>query len=320
MSAGRVRARQGLELAGWLATAVTGLVMISQAIEWRGNRVVATVQSLTPFLTALMLPVAGAAAWQHRHRLGATAGLAGLGGVLLASPLVFAPGQPDPLPGATPLRAASVNLLYTNDRSSAIADDLLRRDLDLVVFNEYTAEHQATLLDHDLAAALPHRVDRDGLRAGGIAVWSRFPITEGSRPATVNYTIEVSVASPDGPIRVLAVHPPAPVTNYGGWERDLEIIGDLGAASDAPTLAIGDFNASYWHPGFRDLLKRGFVDAHMADGKGFSTSWPTDRFVPPFVQLDHALTRGGLVSLDVENFDIPGSDHRGLVVTVVRGR
>ncbi len=79
---------------------------------------------------------------------------------------------------------------------------------------------------------------------------------------------------------------------------------------------IGDFNASYWHPAFRDLLRQGLTDAHMALGKGWSTSWPTDEFIPPFVRLDHTLTGNGLVSTDVDDFRLTGSDHAAFVVTV----
>ena len=85
-------------------------------------------------------------------------------------------------------------------------------------------------------------------------------------------------------------------------------------------MVVGDFNASFWHPDFRALLDDGFTDAHIAAGKGFSASWPTDRWYPPFVRLDHALTTDSLVSTDVEDFDIAGSDHRGFVVTVAPAR
>jgi endonuclease/exonuclease/phosphatase (EEP) superfamily protein YafD len=81
-------------------------------------------------------------------------------------------------------------------------------------------------------------------------------------------------------------------------------------------LVIGDFNASYWHPDFRRVLDAGFVAAHTATGSGFSTSWPTTWPIPPFVRLDHALTTGGLVATEVEDFDVAGSDHLGMIVTV----
>jgi endonuclease/exonuclease/phosphatase family metal-dependent hydrolase len=39
--------------------------------------------------------------------------------------------------------------------------------------------------------------------------------------------------------------------------------------------------------------------------------------VPPFTRLDHALVNDELVVRDVRNVVVPGSDHLGLVVTVV---
>jgi endonuclease/exonuclease/phosphatase (EEP) superfamily protein YafD len=81
----------------------------------------------------------------------------------------------------------------------------------------------------------------------------------------------------------------------------------------------GDFNASWWHPEFRNVLASGWRDVHQVVGRGLSTSWPVDRFVlPPFIRLDHALVNDGLVVERVTNLDIPGSDHGGLIVSVRR--
>ena len=37
---------------------------------------------------------------------------------------------------------------------------------------------------------------------------------------------------------------------------------------------------------------------------------------PTFVRLDHALMTDGLVATGIDDIDIPGSDHRGFVVSV----
>jgi endonuclease/exonuclease/phosphatase (EEP) superfamily protein YafD len=113
---------------------------------------------------------------------------------------------------------------------------------------------------------------------------------------------------------------PTPIKDVGAWRDDLATAARIGREADGPTLLVGDLNSSYWHPDFRRLLDVGFVDAHAAAGSGFSTSWPRNWSVPPFVRLDHALTTGGLVSTDVVDLDVPGSDHRGLVVTVAPAR
>ena len=308
--------RRVAELLGWGVVASVGLVMITQAFGWDGTRAVATLQTLTPYGIPLAVLVAAGAIWAGRDALAATAAAVGLGTLLLATPIVFPPGQPDVQPDAVGLSAASVNLLFSNDRVDELAAELAELEPDVIVFSEYTIEHQATLLAQPLAARYPHQVNRDGLYAGGMAVWSKYPLRENERVDTTNYTVEALLDGPDGTIRVFAVHPPTPIFDHNGWTRDLALIGETAATVDDPTLVIGDFNAAYWHPAFRDLLRRGLTDAHMTNGEGWSTSWPTDVFVPPFVRLDHALTGNGLVSTDVDDFRLSGSDHIAFIVTV----
>lgn len=153
-----------------------------------------------------------------------------------------------------------------------------------------------------------------------MGIWSRFPIVEHEPLASFNDSIVLDVAGPDGNVRLVAMHLPTPIVDFIAWRNELATLADIGRGADDPTLLIGDLNSTYWHPDFRALLDAGFVDAHIAEGSGFSTSWPTDWRIPPFVQLDHALTAGGLVSTDVDDLDVPGSDHLGLVVTVAPAR
>ena len=314
-----------VEVLTWVAVGGAGLLMLTQAVGWNGTRLIASLHALTPYVIIALVPIAAAATWLRRDQLAIVASLIGVGGLLLAAPVVLGPQQRAPVDDAVGLRVATINLYFGNPIAEQVGDALLDDSLqvdsiDVLVFNEYTAEHQSVLLGHELADQFPFRVERDGLFAGGVAIWSRYPIVDGERPDTINYSLDSTVVGPDGDVRLVAVHPPTPVFDFGGWLRDLELVGEIGSQTDAPTLMIGDFNASYWHPPFRDLLRRGFVDAHMADGQGFATSWPTDEFFPAFVQLDHALTNRALVSTNVENFDVPGSDHRGFVVTVAPAR
>ncbi len=309
-----------LRLAAWLVIATTGAVMLTQAIGWSGTRLVAALQSLTPYAIVALAPIAVVAAVRGLHRMGFTAALVGISGLVLAVPLVFAPDQPPVDAAAGSVEVASVNLLFHNEIVGEAADAVFARDADVIVFSEYTAEHQTALRRHARAGDFPFRIERDGLKAGGVAIWSRTPLAEGDRLPTTNFSIDAVVDGPGGPFTVVAVHPPTPVFDFEAWKRDLELIHDRARAASTPTLLIGDFNASYWHPLFRDLLDAGFVDAHIAHGKGFSTSWPTGDWRPTFVRLDHALTGHGLVSTGVEDFHVPGSDHRGFVVTVARAR
>lgn len=304
------------ELVAWAGVAAVGVVMLTQAVGWNGSRLVAVLQSLTPYGIPVVLTIAAVGLWQRREALAATGALVGVGAFLLSAPLVLPASQPDPADGAISIRVASVNLLYQNPTVEAAADELLAVDPDVIVFSEFTREHERSLLTHPLADRYAHQLNRDGRYAHGMAMWTKLEIAEAASPERDSRTVDATLSTPDGPVRVFAVHPPTPVFDFDAWEDELDEIGDSASAATEPTLVIGDFNASYWHPAFRDLLGLGLTDAHIAQGSGWSTSWPTDKVVPPFVRLDHALTGNGLVSTAVDDFRVPGSDHAGFVVTV----
>jgi endonuclease/exonuclease/phosphatase (EEP) superfamily protein YafD len=307
---------QFLELIGWTVAAFVGAIVITQAFGWTGLMPMAIVQSLTPYLGLLLAPIALIALWRRRLRLVAVCGAIGLGLLVLAAPLAYPDRQPDAITGAVGLRVASVNLLYSNDRIDDVVTTLHDLAPDVIVFNEYTAEHQSSLQGSTLADDYRYRIDRTDEYAGGIAVWSREPVTLAEAPDTYNHSLDATVEGPDGDVRLVALHIPTPLISFENWQHDLHTVGRIGRDATTPTAVVGDLNSSYWHPDFRRLLDVGFVDAHIANGKGFSASWPTDMIGPAFVRLDHALTTGGLVSTDVVDFEIPGSDHLGFVVTV----
>ena len=159
----------------------------------------------------------------------------------------------------------------------------------MIVFVEYTAGHERALRDSELADDFPCRIERSGPGASGIAIWSKSPAEAGDRGDTTDRTLDVTVRSALGPVRVLAVHAHTPTDDFETWKHDLDQFRVLGRTGDEPTVVIGDFNASFWHPSFRALLDDGFTDAHIALGRGFSVSWPDDAWFPPFIRLDHAL-------------------------------
>lgn len=322
MQAGESRSRliTAVELAAWAVVAGVGVITLTQALRWSVTPLVVVAQTLTPYLGVVVIVVALVALWTRRLVLVTVAAAIGFGIVVLGTPLAFPGEQPHPIDGAAGVEVASVNLLFSNDRIADVAEQMDQLTADVIVFTEYTAQHQAALLASPLAERYPYRTDRAGRRGDGVAIWSAMPVEIAEHPGTNSTSIAVTVSGPDGAIRVIAVHLPTPLDDFESWGHDLRIGAEIGRTANGPTLLVGDFNASYWHPDFRDVLDAGFVDAHTAAGAGVSTSWPTTWPIPPFVRLDHALTAGGLVATDVEDFSVPGSDHLGLVVTVAPTR
>jgi endonuclease/exonuclease/phosphatase (EEP) superfamily protein YafD len=152
-----------------------------------------------------------------------------------------------------------------------------------------------------------------------VALWSRHPIVEhriirlgGGR--AIDATLEVGGVL----LRIVVVHP-LPGTDRASltsWTTDLAAIRRTvdPDRSSVPAIIVGDFNATRWHPAFRDLLDDGWRSAHEVLGAGWSRSWPSDLPGPPLVRIDHALVGDGVVPTAVHDLPLPGSDHLGFVV------
>ncbi len=215
------------------------------------------------------------------------------------------------------------NLLFENVRDSqALAEAILATDADVLALSELHPDHEAALLAHPHAARYPHQIHRTSTKAEGMLVWSRLPIGDVRwEPMDVREGIVATILGRHGhDVRIILAHPNPPTTHHGlgRWESSMQRIADIGAAPGPPTLVVADLNAARWHPPFRRLLGRGWRDVHEVVGRGLSVSWPTaGRWPIPFVRLDHGLAGPGLDVVAVRDIDLPGSDHRGFVVTVV---
>jgi endonuclease/exonuclease/phosphatase (EEP) superfamily protein YafD len=79
---------------------------------------------------------------------------------------------------------------------------------------------------------------------------------------------------------------------------------------------VGDYNAAWLHTELRDVLANGWRLAHRLAGRGMVGSWRADPPYRPFVRIDQALVSDDIDVVEVRDFDVPGSDHRGFVVSV----
>lgn len=306
-----------IEIVGWASAAVMVALVITEVVGWTGHRYVAALQSLVPYVLGLSFPLAAVAIVTQRWALGAVAAAVAVSLVVLCWPLIHPPAQPAAAEGATPLRVFHANLLYLNTRYDDIAAAVGDVGADVLAFSEYTPGAAAALAASPLGDEYPYRIEHRHEMARGTAVWSRYPVTDFEPPATKAAAVLVRVESPD-PVVVLAVHVTSPLISTHDWTAELRNLDVAPLRDDEAVVVVGDFNAAYWHPRFRDLLGRGWRDAHQSLGRGFSTSWPDDVGpFPNFVRIDHALLNDHAVATAVEDVRIPGSDHVAFVVTVV---
>ncbi|MDV3222962.1 endonuclease/exonuclease/phosphatase family protein, partial [Intrasporangium sp.] len=232
----------------------------------------------------------------------------------VALPGWFARTSPD---APRDLTVMAVNLSYGRADPDHVADAVRAHSVDVLVATELTPEAQGALDDSGLDEWFVERVGEARPDAfTGTMVYSRFPLTEatGVDPVdahTPSVQPEVVVDVSGTAVRVKAVHVLAPMSGDAGeWRAGLRALATWRdrQSSDEPTVLAGDFNAGHGHPAFRAVAD-GMDHAHRVAGLGWVRTWPFEgRRVPPFVQLDHLLSRG-LSVVDAGQVAIHGTDH-----------
>ena len=121
-----------------------------------------------------------------------------------------------------------------------------------------------------------------------------------------------------------SVHVLSPVAdrqnNIGGWRNEMagakaQSKNVAKAAGPGAVIVGGDYNGTPDARQFRDRLTDGYRDAVEQAGAGFAPTFPSDSWYPPVITIDHVLVRKGIAA-SAQTIDIPGSDHRAVLVTV----
>ncbi|MGC4960006.1 endonuclease/exonuclease/phosphatase family protein [Gordonia sp. DT218] len=224
-------------------------------------------------------------------------------------------------PAGQPVTVVTANMLFGGADVDALAREVGAADADFLSVQEVTPDALTRLRASPIGRRLPFSFALPGSTAIGTAMFSRTPLSgqvdlEGTALHNLAGVTDLPGASGT---HVLAVHPGAPLpgrTNI--WRSDLDLLGTyLRALPPGRMIAAGDFNATWDHAGYRNLLQGGIVDATDQAGAGFRPTYPTDRFGGrPVIAIDHVISRG-FVATSLRTFDLPGSDHRGVVVTLV---
>lgn len=211
------------------------------------------------------------------------------------------------------LSVLTLNTEYGQADPAQIAALVRERHVDVLFLLEATPTLWPGLRDR-LTEALPYATGTLRTDAGGSLIVSAQPLTCGSAacPAvggttdrTGPTTFDQPVASlPDGTL-VRAAHPYPPARDSGRWRAEQGELAEWIAAQQAPALVVaGDFNSGPTHPVFRAMA----AGLDRAPTRGWPRTWPRETVVPPFVLIDHVLSRGRVVA-DEGVIAIDGSDH-----------
>lgn len=308
-----------LHAIGWLALLPLLGLCCTQWFGIDGRRSLAVLHAVTPYVLVWAAPLALIACLTRRHPLALVSLVPVFTLLTLSYPIVFPGGAPAVAAGSPRLTIAFSNALYRNVTPEEAGRALAATDADVLVVAELVSEFREAVNDAVAPGDYPFRSQSIADGSGRVGMWSRFPIVSGGRVEVGGREALDVVLDVDGQlVRMLAVHTTSPLTDVRSLVDQLAAIGDHVESTRHPTVIVGDFNASRWHPAFRALLDRGWSDAHEALGHGWSTSWPMDRGSrpPPFVRIDHALFAAGITPTAIHDLEIPGSDHKAFVVTL----
>ncbi|MGW5752229.1 endonuclease/exonuclease/phosphatase family protein [Nocardia rhamnosiphila] len=227
-------------------------------------------------------------------------------------------GRPDTGDGSE-LTVMQANLLFDGADPRALIREVRDREVGVLTVNELTPAAVADLGGAGLDELLPYRYLSPGRTAAGTGIWSAYPLSE-----TVEYDgfvlnqLAATATIPGvGPVTVYAFHPVPPVYGTQVWSDELSRLRDILDSSpvDRPVIAGGDFNATHDHSQFRALVSGRFHDAAKQAGAGHLVTYPTDKWWPPVVGIDH-IVLADAHAVAVETVGLPGADHRALVARV----
>ena len=321
-------------LAG-LAAAPVVVVSVFRAVprEWPTTAV--QLVSFTPWLVlpagaSLLFAVLGRRRWMT----GAAAGLVAVQLFWLV-PLDYARAAPDSAAGTAPdavadsgegavaLRTMSINAKLGKADAADIVRLVREHAVTLLTLQEYTQALEDRLAAAGLATLLPNRISDPARHAAGNAVYSVHELVATGEVPDSHFPMPVIrlTAEAHGQravVDVTNVHARAPVgVGLPKWRRDLAALGRLVSRPGNVVLA-GDFNASYDHAEFRDLLQGGgrkLVDVGLDQGSRLVPTWPMDVFLPG-ITIDHLVTSPSVLSADYAVHRVAGTDHAAIMATL----
>jgi len=224
------------------------------------------------------------------------------------------------------VRVLSSNLRYGRaDPDEFVA--LASTSADVITVAELTPDAVDRYVAAGITKDFPYSVLKAAPGAGGIGLWSRYPLTPLTairHRAVTMPAARVDVPGVTNKPVVASVHIMSPVA---GDENTVEewSAGMAGAKAQLDNFAReagpgaviigGDYNSTPDMRQFRDLLTDGYSDVVQQLGSGFAPTFKADHPLPPLITIDHILTRNAAATT-IETVKVTGSDHRSLLATV----
>jgi endonuclease/exonuclease/phosphatase (EEP) superfamily protein YafD len=316
--------------AAWLVLFGALVVVVSRAFDLDRHTPFTELVVLTPWLL-MLLPVVLAVVLVARawRTAAAVAAVLAVVGVWQAPTLGIGVDRGPVAAGGQAVTVMTINSLTGFADAQTITDLVRSRKVDVLAVEELTPQLVESLGRAGLNDLLPYQGGRSDWGSSGTAMWSRWPLTVvGDDSADTSFAMpRRQVTLPNGAVvTVSAVHTMSPLPGrVGEWLTDLSGIKGWIDSTQGTQIVLGDFNATRDHAQFRQLLSGSNALTDSAEAAGLAGgawpgfTWPADkRTVPSFMRLDHVLVTPATVRVEtLDVVTVPGTDHRGLVATLV---
>jgi endonuclease/exonuclease/phosphatase (EEP) superfamily protein YafD len=233
-------------------------------------------------------------------------------------------GNPAPDGDTVAIRVLSSNLRKGHADPSSFVD-LARRSADVLTVSELTPEAIVRFSQFGISKDFPYSVLSPAPGAGGIGLWSRYPLTAESSTKLRRLAVgRIRVPGVELDPLVASVHVISPLaygaSSFPEWRQGVVSLKEESSllaeiAGSAAVIVGGDFNSTPDMYQFRQLLTGGYRDAVQQTGAGFAPTFPSNTVFAPILTIDHVMTRQASVT-SIKTIHIPGSDHRALLATV----
>ncbi|UFS99636.1 protein kinase domain-containing protein [Nocardia huaxiensis] len=295
---------------GWLLllTGATGIVLhyVSWSNYWIGLVAAFASYFMVGAFVALVLFLIG-----RQWRSAATALVAS--GVVLWSqlPMLWPDGTAPPGVDVTVMQS---NLLFGGADVATVAHTVRDDKVDVLTLEELTQQALDGLLAAGITSELPYYHVEPAAGGQGSGIFSRYPLQDGVKiDGFLLHNLRATMIHPQlGPVTVFQFHPVPPLGNPGTWQRELQRVRDVLDQQPGKVVVGGDFNATFDHADYRNLLRGRYADAGELVGIGALPTWPEDKPGGPYIGIDKVLVAGGHAT-EVRSLTIPGSDHRAVV-------
>lgn len=242
-----------------------------------------------------------------RARIGSTAAVVlTLAVVGVQVPMFLADGPDNSGPELSML---TINVAHGDADAAAIVAAVRDNDVDVLAVQELTPEEVTDLQAAGIDDLLPFSFTAALPVADGTGLWSRTPLTEGTRLDNFGFVPVQARTTVDGQdLTLVSFHAMSPATprHTAEWDADLARMRSIMETYQGTVLVAGDFNATNDHRQFRTLASSPFSDAAEAAGAGLFRTFPSER---PLARLDHVVTSSNVRAQSVRPVVIPDSDH-----------